>query len=114
MVLDKPPDLLVQRIANNIYESCRAEKLKLVGFPAFAPIIQAIQQVQPDDMEKKYEVCVKKHDRLVILQAFAAKWLETEFKDATVTLVEQHNKQFNVDGEYWHENERRVCGLTGL
>lgn len=112
MVLDKQPDTMVQRIANKVYESCRAEQLKIVGFPSFAPLIQAIQQVKPDDQEKKYEVCVKKHDRLVVLQALAAKWMETEFKDETVAILEAHNKQFNVDGEYWHETERRACGLN--
>ncbi|CAK9067885.1 unnamed protein product, partial [Durusdinium trenchii] len=106
VVLDKQPDTMVQRIANKVYESCRAEQLKIVGFPSFAPLIQAIQQVKPDDQEKKYEVCVKKHDRLVVLQALAAKWMETEFKDETVAILEAHNKQFNVDGEYWHETER--------
>ncbi|CAK9116680.1 unnamed protein product [Durusdinium trenchii] len=55
VVLDKQPDTMVQRIANKVYESCRAEQLKIVGFPSFAPLIQAIQQVKPDDQEKKYE-----------------------------------------------------------
>lgn len=90
-----------------MYESCRSEQLKVVGFPNYAPLVQAIQNLKPSESTTTYEVTIKKHDRLVVLKSLASKWLESEFKDETVTLLEQHNKDFNADGEYWHETEER-------
>lgn len=107
VVLDKAPDGLIQRVANKVYEACRADQLKVVGFPAFGPLVQALQSCKPENQTTNYQVCVRKHDRLVVLQSLAAKWLETEYKDATVVELENHNQKYNVDGEYWHETAER-------
>ncbi|CAK9042507.1 unnamed protein product [Durusdinium trenchii] len=107
IVLDKAPEPLSQRVANHIYEACRSEQIKVVGFPNFASAVSAIQNMRPTDTGKEYQVTVKKHDKLVILKALAAKWMDSEFKDATTAEIEKHNNEFNQDGEYWHEaNER--------
>ena len=81
--------------------------MKLVGFPNFDPVISALQTMKPEDSGKEYEVTIKKHDRLVVLQSFAAKWMDTEFKDQTITELENHNQRYNPGGEYWHETEWR-------
>ena len=107
VVLDKSPDGLIQRVANKVYEACRADQLKIVGFPAFTPMVQALQSCKPENQNNNYQVCVRKHDRLVVLQSLAAKWLETEYKDSTVVELEKHNEKYNVDGEYWHEVSER-------
>ncbi|CAK9107687.1 Uncharacterized protein SCF082_LOCUS50126 [Durusdinium trenchii] len=103
IVLDKAPEPLSQRVANHIYEACRSEQIKVVGFPNFASAVSAIQNMRPTDTGKEYQVTVKKHDKLVILKALAAKWMDSEFKDATTAEIEKHNNEFNQDGEYWHE-----------
>lgn len=108
IVLDKAPEPLVQRIANKVYESCRSEQLKVVGFPNYAPLVQAIQNLKPTDSNTTYEVTIKKHDRLVVLQSLAAKWMSSEFRDETTALLERHNQDFNLDGEYWHEEDRPI------
>lgn len=107
MVLDKLPDTLSQRVANRVYEDCRAGNLKVCGFPDYNPIVSALQNTKPEDNGKSYQVAVKKHDRLVILQAMASKWLDSEYKDEATQLIEEHNNKFNQNGEYWQEAEER-------
>ena len=113
IVLDKPPEALSQRVANKVYEDARSGQLKINGFPNYAPVIGALQSTQPEEAGQKYQVTIKKHDRLVVLESLASKWLETEFKDETVALIDFHNKKFNPDGEYWQEAEERL-GLVVL
>ena len=113
VVLDRPPEAVGQRIANKIYDMCRADQLKLVGFPQFGPVLETIQNLKPETTEKSFQVCVRRGGRLVPLQSFAAKWLDTEFKDATMEELENHNKQFNLDGEFWVEERPDIrFGLT--
>ncbi|CAL1160761.1 unnamed protein product [Cladocopium goreaui] len=108
IVLDKDPGTLEQRLANRVYESCRAGTLKVTGFPQFAPVIAALQNVQATSNAQEYQVTVKKHDCLVVLQSLSEKWLSTEFKDATTAEIESHNEKFNQGGEYWHQEEQRT------
>lgn len=91
-------------MSNRVYEDARTGDLKLCGFPDYTPVLTALQNVAPQDTGKQYQVTVKKHDRLVILQALASKWLETEFKDEVTTAIESHNAKYNKDGEYWVES----------
>ena len=105
--MDKPSDQLVQRVANRVYDACRANQLKIIGFPQFQTVVTAIQNVAPESDSKQYQVTVRKHDRLVVLEALASKWLDTEFKDETVQEIETHNERFNSGGEYWHAEEER-------
>ena len=107
VVLDRAPDQLCERVANQVYEMCRTEKLRVVGFPSFNTVVNAIQTMCPDDSGKEFQVTVRKHDRLVVLQAYAQKWMESEFKDETTSLIEAHNAEFNKDGEFWHEHAER-------
>ena len=106
VVLDKPPEGLMQRVANKVYENSRCGALRLTGFPDYNPVIAALKDSKPDDGGKQYQVTVKKHNRLVILESLASKWLTTEFKDEVTMEIESHNQKYNLDGEYWHEVER--------
>lgn len=108
IVLDKSPDLLLQRVGNKIYEAARGGSLKVSGFPLFGPAVSAIQNLKLSEDTKQYQVCVRKHDRLVILQSLCEKWMSTEYKDETIAAVEQHNQKFNNGGEYWHQDEQRT------
>lgn len=110
MVLDKQSTQLIQRLGNKVYDACGSNQLQIVGFPQFDNVIKAIQNIEPNDSGKQYEVTVKKHDRLVVLQSLASKWLETEFKEATIEEIESHNQRFNDGGEYWHGEEERPTG----
>ena len=106
-MLDRAPDQLCERVANQVYEMRRTEKLRVVGFPSFNTVVNAIQTMCPDDSGKEFQVTMRKHDRLVVLQAYAQKWMESEFKDETTSLIEAHNAEFNKDGEFWHEHAER-------
>ena len=108
VVLDRPHDALLQRVANRVHEDARAGHLKITSFPDYAPVIAAIRDAKVEDAGKPLQVTVKKMDRLVILQGLAAKWLDSEFKDETAQLIDDHNRRFNSDGEYWHESSERL------
>lgn len=111
-MLDKAHDDLVQRVANKVYEDSRSGHIKITGFPDYDSVVTALRDSHATESQKQYQVTVKKHDKLVILQSLASKWLDTEFKDETVAAIEQHNAKFNVDGEYWHEVQERQALLT--
>ena len=111
VVLDKPHEPLLQRVANRVYEDSRAQRLKICGFPDYGPVIAALKDANNCESNKEFEVTTKKHDRLVILQSLAAKWLETSFKAEVLEAIEAHNVKFNPDGEYWHESNDRLVGL---
>ena len=97
-------------MSNRVYEDALTGHLKLCGFPDYTPVLTALQNVAPQDTGKQYQVTVKKHDRLVILQALASKWLDTEFKDELTSAIEAHNAKYNQDGEYWVEStENRLA-----
>ena len=101
-------------MANQVYELCRAEKIQVVGFPNFTTVVNAIQNMRPEESAKDYQVTVKKHDKLVILQALAEKWMDSEFKDTTMATIEEHNQKFNPDGEFWHEASERLVDLSWI
>lgn len=107
VVLDREHAALVERVANKVYEDARSGRLKMVGFPDYAPVITALQDNKVKDGGKEFQVSVRKGDRLVILQAMASKWLESEFKDEATLTIEGHNAKFNINGEYWHEVAER-------
>lgn len=114
VVLDRPADSLMQMLGNKIYEACRADQLKIAGFPLFGPAISAIKDARPADDSRQYAVCVRKHDRLVVLQSLAEKWMSTDFKDQTSAELESHNARFNKDGEFWHQDEQRPANSPGF
>ena len=108
VVLDKSHEDLAHRVSNKVYDDARSGVIKLPGFPDYSPLVSALQNTSPPDSGKQFQVTVKKHDRLVVLQSLAGKWLETEYKDEVTTAIEQRNAKFNVDGEYWHEVSDRL------
>lgn len=106
IVLDKNPELLQQRIANKIYETARSGAMHLQGFPDYTPLIAALQNAVPTETPESYQVTVRKATRLVVLKALAEKWLSSdEFGETAKTLIDEHNKHFNDDGEWWAEPE---------
>ena len=106
---------LQQRVANKIYESCRAGSLEITGFPEFRHLLSAIQNTQPQQGETSYQVTVKRHDRLVVLSSFASKFLELDdLKDAARELIETHNSKFNEGGDWWAEPEQTRTQLLLL
>ena len=112
VVLDRPHEALAQRVANRVHDDARGGHLRITGFPDYTPVIAAIRDAKIEDSGKSFQVSLKKHDRLVVLQSLAGKWLDTEFKDEVVSLIEDHNSRFNKDGEFWHETAERLTGPT--
>ena len=100
IVLDNSGQELMNRIANTTYERCRNGSLSLPAFPNFEPHIQALKSQTPVADNKMYKVTSQVHDRLVILEALASKWLveEATCDDAKV-VIEDHNKQYNPNGD---------------
>lgn len=95
---------MMARVANKIYDSCRTNQLSLPGFPDFAPIVQALKSQSGVDREKAFRVSCQQMDKLVVLELFAKKWLETEStKERALEIIRLHNEEYNVDGQYWKE-----------
>ena len=83
--------------------------MRLGGFPDFAPYIQGLKDVKPESDGPEYQVCVQKGSQLVVLGAYANKWLESDaFKTDAKTLIDAHNENYNRDGDYVEEPERTV------
>ena len=111
--LDHSGSDLMSRVANRVYDHCRSGVLSLPGFPNFDPIIQALKQNQTSDRQKNYRVSLQAGDRLVILQSLAQKWVDTEStKERALEVILEHNKLYNQDGKYWHEE--RILFLVKL
>ena len=107
IVLNGDPSGLQQRVANALYESCREGNAVLPNFPNFEPVVKALRENAGSTPEQSYKVCVAKCDRLVILQSLARRWTEYEgSKDEATAMIEEHNKHFNVDGDYLEDDER--------
>lgn len=107
VVLDRPPESLQQRVANKLYEACRAGTLDIGSFPDYKPLLSALQSTQVEDNSGTYHVTVKRHDKLIILSALANKFLESdEFGEDCRKHIEEHNEYFNKGGEYMADPEQ--------
>lgn len=59
-----------------------------------------------------YKVCQQQHDKLLLLQSFAKKWVESEITmERAKAIVEDHNERFNPgsDADYWAPDELFSC-----
>ena len=112
MVLDQKPDALQQSLASSVYGSCRSGELKLAGFPDYGPYIQGLKETKPETDNHEYQVSVKRGTNLVVLGAFANKWLELDqFKTEATSIIEHHNANFNAGGDFVEEAARTVLGI---
>ena len=99
--------MVQNRIANAVYDSCRAGNSVLPNFPSYDPVVQALRENGPSTNDVNYKVCISKPDGLVILQSFARKWLEYEdTKDEANRVIQEHNDKFNAGGEFMEDDER--------
>ena len=99
--------MLQQRIGNAIYDRCRAQTLSLAGVPNYDSLVASLRESAPTGGDVVYKVCVVRHDRLLVLQSLAKRWLEYEgTKDDAHALVETHNVSFNQGGEFMENDER--------
>lgn len=107
VVLNAAPGTLQTRVANALYESCRNGSAVLPNFPEYEPVVKALQENNTIDNSVGYKVCVAKCGRLLVLQSLARRWTEYEgTKDRAHELIVEHNKGFNVDGDYMEDDER--------
>ena len=98
--------ILQERIANQIYEMCRSGRLQIPAFPDYSHLVHALSNLEPEAHQDNFEVTVKKHDKLLILQSLAAKWLDhVDFNAQTHQLIESHNTHYNQDGDFWHADQ---------
>ena len=97
----------MNRLANKAYEACRAGKLTLSGFPDFNPHIQALKKETTIEQHKSYRVTCQVHDRLLLLDSLARKWLdESSTAESARTVVDEHNKEYNQQGDFMMDNRR--------
>jgi hypothetical protein len=109
MVLGNSGGELMTRLGNKIYEACRSKAIDLASFPDFAPTIKALREGPVSQSTATYKVCVQHHSQLQILQSMAEKWVQTDaLREKAMSIIENHNKRFNVGGEMWFEERRRA------
>lgn len=61
---------------------------------------------------KEYKVCTQ-HDRLKVLESLAEKWTTTpSTADRATEAMENHNKTYNPDGEFWFADKRLVINQS--
>ena len=107
MVLDSFDDAIKRRVANYIYEKCRSKQLTLQGFPEFGPLLEALKEGHSSTSQRTYQVCVAQQSKLVILQSLAKKFVDAETtKDRAMELINEHNAQYNENGDFWLSDER--------
>lgn len=110
--MDQRPDGLQQYLANAVYESCRSQQLKLKAFPDFSQYIQSLKDVKPESTGHEYQLCTKRGTTLCVLGSYASKWLESEqFKEEATAIIQQHNQQYNPEGDFVEEAQDRTCVL---
>ena len=113
-MLDQRPDHLQSYLANAVYEACRAGKLSLSGFPNYDTYLAALREGRTESNGREYQVCVRRGGNLIVLAAYANKWLDCEqFKAETNELIQTHNKTFNPDGDFMEEPETRTGLIQG-
>ena len=109
-MVDGQSDSLVTRVANEVYNSCRNHTLDLPNFPQFDPILDALKQGSDDVQQKPFQVCRHVGGSLVVLQAYAQKWLDLEQTQCRAhDIVSKHNEKYNSDGVFV-ATERTLCG----
>eukprot|EP00435_Cladocopium_sp_Y103_P038190 s1676_g10.t1 len=73
---------------------------------------QALKSQTPVAENKMYKVTSQVHDRLVILEALAAKWLAEESTcDDAKSVIEAHNKDYNPNGDMLAETRTDDCNV---
>ena len=107
MCLDLTEEQIEKRIAEKIYNDARTGSLQISGFPQFDTLISAIKQGSIPRESRNFNVCVQQGERLLVLQSFAAKFMEGETtKDAATDVINRHNEQYNNGGEFWEDDMR--------
>ena len=107
VVLNGDPGMVQNRIANAVYESCRAGNSVLPNFPSYEPVIQSLRDNGPSTSDVKYKVCVSKPNCLVVLRSLARRWTEYEdTKEDANRIIQEHNDKFNVGGDFMEDDER--------
>ncbi|CAK9076606.1 Uncharacterized protein SCF082_LOCUS36896, partial [Durusdinium trenchii] len=100
---------LLTRVSQRLYEGCRDGSMVVNGFPDFNAHIAALKESTASFNDTPtYKVCQQQHDRLLLLQSFARKWVEEEItKERALAVVDAHNKAFNCGegADYWAADE---------
>ncbi|CAL1131960.1 unnamed protein product [Cladocopium goreaui] len=109
VALDTSTDELSKRLANSVYDKCRAGSLSLQGFPSFDPLVQALRNGVSETNRAEYQVCAPVGDgKLAVLQSYAQKFLDDESTSQSASdLIHDHNNKFNVGGEFLREEQTR-------
>ena len=95
---------MLTRLGNKVYELARSGVLSLPGFPQFEPILNALKTGFAGDRNKSFRVSTQQHDKLIVLEALARKWVEHEqTKERAIQAIEDHNAEYNPAGLYWME-----------
>ena len=105
LCIDHSGQELLARVANRVYEDCRSGVLSLPAFPDFAPLVNALKCGNTADRSKSFRVSAQQHDRLLVLESYAKKWLNTEStQERAQKLIDEHNAEYNPveqGGQFW-------------
>ena len=108
MTYDTVADGIKKRVATKLYNDCRSGALSLPGFPDFAPMLQALKDGQTSATTRQYQVCAQCQTNLVVLEAFAKKFTESEVtRDKAMAIINEHNEKYNDGGDFWMPDESR-------
>lgn len=110
--LDFSQEVIQRRIANKVFNECRAGVLSVQGFPQFDTLIKALKEGNVSREGRSFNVCVQQGEKLVVLQSFASKFTDADVtKDDAMKLITEHNEKFNSGGDFWQQ-EHRSIGLV--
>ena len=102
IALDHSGQELTNQIANSVYEESRSGQFVVPSFPDFQPLVQALKNGQTTDRTKSFRVSAQRFDQLLVLEAIAKKWLDSEITcDRAKDVIDAHNHEFNNSGDYW-------------
>lgn len=103
--LDHSGSPILSRISQSVYEGCRQAKIQLSGFPDFQPLLAALKAGSTPQRSKVYRVTAENAGRLVVLESFAKRWMESDAtKDRAEHEIQLHNENYNADGEWWYSD----------
>lgn len=93
---------LTTRLGNKVFEACRSDRMRIPGFPDYSPIVAALKSSTTTSREKSFRVSAQLHDRLIILEALAKRWVENDLtRERAEAMIGEHNTLYNPDGLYW-------------
>lgn len=86
-------------IGQKAYSMARSSSLTLPGFPDFEKVVAELKSSATETATPDFEVCVPVPNGLAIKQSLVDYWSSMDmFSTDMASLLEKHNKKYNVHG----------------